>query len=76
MTEAQMIDPVAVRDKLRPFLDTIKDAGTSNDSGAGFGEADIHVTIDGMEFVVVVKRAGGVADFPLHHLLPQGLSTP
>ena len=44
-----------IRDALREFARTaIADAGSSQDSGAGFGQADFFLTVDDREYVVTV----------------------
>lgn len=47
--------PMTIANEIRTFLGSIKDEGTSIDSGGGDGCADLFVTIDKVEYMVSVK---------------------
>lgn len=40
-----------IRDAMRPYVDK----GTSMDGGGGFGQADLWMTVGGVEYLVSVK---------------------
>ncbi len=47
-----------IRDTLRDFArSALADAGSSQDSGGGFGQADFFLTVDDREFVITVREA-------------------
>jgi hypothetical protein len=47
--------PFAIATEIRDFLATIKDEGSSIDSGSGDGCADLWVTISGVEYYIAIK---------------------
>ena len=54
--EGYPMDAASIRDEIRGYLrSAVADAGSSLDSGGGFGEADVYVTVDGKEYVVIVR---------------------
>ena len=50
--------PLTIADMLKEFMRSHVDEGTQSkmDSGFGDGEADFYATLDGVEYVVIVKR--------------------
>jgi hypothetical protein len=55
-----------IRDALRDFArSALADAGSNQDSGGGFGQADFFLTVDDREFVVTVCEARCVGKPPL-----------
>ena len=51
------VDAASIRDEIRGYLrSAVADAGTSLDSGGGFGEADVVVTVDGKRYLVIVRK--------------------
>lgn len=59
MTDTKMPtdDVCTIRDELREFARTaIADEGTSQDSGAGLGQADFYLTVNEDEYVVRVSK--------------------
>ena len=49
--------PFSIATELRTLLATIKDEGTTIDSGSGDGHADLWVTVDGVEYHIAVRRS-------------------
>lgn len=49
--------PMSLAGEVRKFLASIKDAGTSIDSGGGDGSADLWVTVDGVEYFISMRRS-------------------
>lgn len=47
--------PFSVATELRSLLSTLKDEGTSIDSGSGDGCADLWVTIGGVEYFISIR---------------------
>jgi hypothetical protein len=45
---------LSLRNEIRQFLETVKDQGTAIDAGAGAGEGDLYVTVQGREFRITV----------------------
>jgi hypothetical protein len=43
--------------EIKGFLQSVKDADTSIDSGGGLGEADLWVKVQGVEYHISVKRS-------------------
>jgi hypothetical protein len=48
---------ILIREAIRPILEQIGDPGANTDSGYGLGQADIHVTIGGTEYIILIKEA-------------------
>lgn len=49
--------PRGLAGEIRNFLKSLKDAGTSVDSGGGDGSADLWVTSDGIEYFISIRRS-------------------
>lgn len=49
-------DAASLRDEIRELLSTVRDHGTSADTGGGMGSADLWVTVQGVEYYINVKR--------------------
>lgn len=49
--------PMSLAGEVRRFLASIKDTGTSIDSGSGDGCADLWVTVDGVEYFISMRRS-------------------
>lgn len=43
--------------EVREFLNSVKDEGTGIDSGTGDGQADLWVTVQGVEYYLTIKRS-------------------
>ena len=50
--------PYALIWEIRTFLENVKDQGTSMDSGTDGTCGDLWVTIQGVEYLVTVKKSG------------------
>lgn len=48
--------------RLREFAQTMKDEGTHIDSGSGFGEADMQVTVAGIEYNIQISIQEPITD--------------
>lgn len=49
--------PLSIAHEIRKFLDAVKDAGTEIDSGTDGVTGDLWVTIQGVEYLVAVKKS-------------------
>ena len=49
--------PIDLAHKLRDLLKPVTDEGTSIDSGAGAGSADLWVTVGGVEYFLTIRRS-------------------
>lgn len=50
-------EPFSLMTELRDLLSTVKDVGTSIDSGSGDGYADLWVTVGGVEYYITARRS-------------------
>jgi hypothetical protein len=51
--------PLSIAHEIRTFLDSVKDQGTEIDSGTDGVCGDLWVTIQGIEYLVTVKKSQG-----------------
>lgn len=47
--------PISLAGEIRSFLQSVKDHGTEIDSGSGNGNADLWVTVQGVEYYINVR---------------------
>lgn len=50
-------DVASLRDELIELLSTVRDEGTSCDTGGGMGQADLWVKVQGVEYFITVKKS-------------------
>lgn len=49
--------PLGLATEIREFLSSVKDEGSSIDSGCGDGYADLWVTVQGIEYFINVRKS-------------------
>ena len=49
--------PMGLATEIKNFLKSAKDEGTSVDSGTGDGDADLWVTVQGVEYYINIRRS-------------------
>ena len=49
--------PLSLAHEIRNFLKSVVDENTGIDSGGGDGMADLHATIDGIEYHIAIQRS-------------------
>lgn len=50
--------PLSLAHEIRGFLDSVKDQGTEIDSGTDGISGDLWVTIQGIEYLITIKKSG------------------
>ena len=51
------LDAASLRDEISELLNSVRDNGTSSDTGGGMGQADLWVTVQGVEYFVTVRKS-------------------
>lgn len=51
------LDAASLRDEISDLLQTVRDHGTVSDTGGGMGQADLWVTVQGVEYFVTVRKS-------------------
>lgn len=51
--------PVALAHEIRGFLESVKDEGSSIDSGTDGVSGDLWVTVQGIEYFINIKKSNG-----------------
>lgn len=51
------LDCASLRDEIRELLTSVRDHGTSSDGGGGMGQADLWVTVQGVEYFITVRKS-------------------
>lgn len=52
--------PISLSYEIRTFLESVKDEGSHIDSGTDGVTGDLWVKVDGVEYIVVVAKAGTI----------------
>lgn len=50
-------DAAGLRDEISELLNSVRDHGTSSDTGGGMAQADLWVTVQGIEYFITVKKS-------------------
>lgn len=50
-------DAASLRDEISELLNSVRDHGISSDTGGGMGQADLWVTVQGVEYFITIRKS-------------------